>query len=130
MDTMRHVPQSHSPSNPSTSHSPLETNPTPLSLKDDTQSQSEQNSKEEQDSPLGLAKWSTFPSSLNMLTSSTPAIWVTFNFLSAAWSFRSSPWEEAWDFLTTLRRGVPFPPICEIASAASDSELSSVARRV
>lgn len=47
--------------------------------------------RKEKDAPLGEAKCNTFPSSLNMLTSSTPATEVTFSFLSAAWSFRSSP---------------------------------------
>jgi hypothetical protein len=63
------------------------------------------------DLPRGAAKCNTFPSSLNMLTSSTFPTAVTFNFLRAAWSFLSSPWEAAWDFLTTLRRGVPLPPV-------------------
>lgn len=58
-----------------------------------------------------------------MLTSSTPAIWVTFNFFNAAWSFRSSPWDDAWDFLTTLRRGVPFPPVLSNRAIIERSEI-------
>lgn len=60
------------------------------------------------DSPLGAAKWMTFPSSLNMLTSSMAWMGWTFIFFRVVWSFLSSAPEDLWTFLT-LRRGVPFP---------------------
>jgi hypothetical protein len=58
--------------------------------------------------PLGAAKWMTFPSSLNMLTSSMAWMGWTFSFLSAVWSFLSSVPALLCTFLTFLR-GVPFP---------------------
>ena len=61
-------------------------------------------------SPLGALKCNTFPSSLNMLTSSTPVIGCTFNFFSAPWSFLSSCVFEGFDLRTIFRRTVPFPP--------------------
>lgn len=64
-----------------------------------------------EDIPLGAAKWMTFPSSLNMFTSSMAWMGWTFIFLRAVWSFLSSTPEEA-DFegaFFILRRGVPLP---------------------
>ena len=58
--------------------------------------------------PLGAPKWMTFPSSLNMLTSSMAWMGWTFIFFRVAWSFLSSAPEDLWTFLT-LRRGVPLP---------------------
>lgn len=50
----------------------------------------------------------TFPSSLNMLTSSMAWMGWTFIFLSVVWSFLSSVVEVLWTRLV-LRRGVPLP---------------------
>ena len=89
-------------------------------------------------SPFGAVKCTTFPSSWNMLTSSTPAIGWTLSFFKAyeaeaheggpsarggdrepgepfgrgltPWSFLSSPCAPARGLTTTLRRGVPLPP--------------------
>lgn len=58
----------------------------------------------------------TFPSSLNILTSSIAWIGCTFIFLSVVWSFLSSVPDDLWTFLT-FRRGVPFPlHICQTNS--------------
>lgn len=63
------------------------------------------------DSPLARGKWMTFPSSLNMLTSSTPVTGWTLSFFNAVWSFLSSPpTADPFGLRTPLRRGVPFPP--------------------
>jgi len=62
------------------------------------------------DPPFGALKCNTFPSSLNMLTSSTPVIGCTFSFFSAPWSFLSSCAFAGFDLRTTFRRTVPFPP--------------------
>jgi hypothetical protein len=61
--------------------------------------------REEADTPFGEEKWRTRLSSLNMFTSSIPLMGWTGSFLSAAWSFLSSPVPAAFGFLTTLRRG-------------------------
>ena len=63
-----------------------------------------------EDLPLGALKCNTFPSSLNMFTSSTPVIGCTFSFFSAPWSFLSSCVLEGFDLRTIFRRTVPFPP--------------------
>jgi len=60
--------------------------------------------------PLGALKCSTFPSSLNMLTSSTPGMGWTLSFFKAPCSFLSSWAPDGLAFLTTFRRTVPFPP--------------------
>jgi hypothetical protein len=70
----------------------------------------EKRRKEKTFSPLGALKCNTFPSSLNMLTSSTPVIGCTFSFFSAPWSFLSSWVFEGFDLRTIFRRTVPFPP--------------------
>lgn len=62
----------------------------------------------EGDIPFGAAKWMTFPSALNMLTSSMAWIGWTFSFLSAPWSFLSST-PKFFGLDLTLRLGVPFP---------------------
>ncbi len=62
-------------------------------------------------SPLGALKCNTFPSSLNMLTSSTPVIGCTFSFFSAPCSFLSSCAFAGFDLRTIFRRTVPFPPV-------------------
>jgi hypothetical protein len=67
--------------------------------------------KAEENLPFGALKCNTFPSSLNMLTSSTPVIGCTFSFFSAPWSFLSSCAFAGFDLGTTFRRTVPFPPI-------------------
>ena len=71
--------------------------------------------------PFGAAKWITFPSSLNMLTSSIACIGCTFIFFNDVWSFLSSVPELLWTFFIFLR-GVPFP-LC------SGSYVSHGARR-
>jgi hypothetical protein len=58
--------------------------------------------------PFGAEKWMTFPSLLNMLTSSIAWMGWTLSFLSAVCSFLSSVPEFLWTFLTFLR-GVPLP---------------------
>lgn len=58
--------------------------------------------------PLGAAKWMTFPSSLNMFTSSMAWMGWTLSFLRDVWSFLSSVPEDLWTFFCFLR-GVPFP---------------------
>lgn len=58
--------------------------------------------------PLGAEKWITFPSSLNMLTSSMAWIGCTLSFLRDVCSFLSSVPEVLWTFFT-FRRGVPLP---------------------
>lgn len=58
--------------------------------------------------PFGAAKWMTFPSDLNMLTSSMAWIGWTFIFLRTVWSFFSST-PEFFGLDLTLRLGVPFP---------------------
>ena len=50
----------------------------------------------------------TFPSSLNMFTSSMAWMGWTLSFFSVVWSFLSSAPERAGALLT-LRRGVPLP---------------------
>ena len=62
----------------------------------------------EVDVPFGAAKWMTFPSSLNILTSSIAWIGWTFSFLSEVCSFLSSVPEVLCTFFT-FRRGVPLP---------------------
>ena len=58
--------------------------------------------------PFGAAKWITFPSSLNMFTSSMAWMGWTFSFLREVWSFLSSVPDVLWTFFT-FRRGVPLP---------------------
>ena len=58
--------------------------------------------------PFGAAKWMTFPSSLNMFTSSMAWMGWTFSFFREVWSFLSSVPEVLWTFFT-FRRGVPLP---------------------
>lgn len=58
--------------------------------------------------PFGAEKWITFPSVLNMLTSSMAWMGWTLSFLSAPWSFLSSVPALLCTFLTFLR-GVPLP---------------------
>lgn len=60
--------------------------------------------------PFGAAKWMTFPSLLNMLTSSMAWMGWTLSFLRACWSFLSSV-ADRWGARFIFRRGVPFPPI-------------------
>jgi hypothetical protein len=63
------------------------------------------------DIPFGAAKWMTFPSSLNMLTSSIAWMGWTLSFFSEVCSFLSSVPDDLWTFLV-LRRGVPLPLQC------------------
>ena len=63
--------------------------------------------------PFGAAKWMTFPSDLNMLTSSMAWIGWTFIFLRTVWSFFSST-PEFFGLDLTLRLGVPFPLYAQI----------------
>lgn len=65
---------------------------------------------EQRSSPFGAVKWSTLPSSLNILTSSTPGIGWTLSFFSAPWSFLSSWAPEGLVFRTIFLRTVPLPP--------------------
>jgi hypothetical protein len=64
--------------------------------------------------PFGAPKCTTFPSSLNILTSSTPCRFCVPNFLSAAVNFLSSFGGTGCVFCIVLL-GVPFPPIRCIA---------------
>jgi hypothetical protein len=61
----------------------------------------------------------TFPSLLNMLTSSMAWMGWTLSFFSAVWSFLSSVPAALWTFLTFLR-GVPLPLYIELASTSSN----------
>ncbi len=61
--------------------------------------------------PLGAAKWMTFPSSLNMFTSSIAWMGCTLSFLSEVCSFLSSVPDDLWTFFFT-RLGVPLPLPC------------------
>lgn len=70
------------------------------------------------DVPFGAEKWMTFPSLLNMLTSSMAWMGWTLSFFSAVWSFLSSVPAALWTFLTFLR-GVPLPLYIELASNSS-----------
>ncbi len=81
------------------------------------------------DSPFGAVKCRTLPSSLNMLTSSTPVIGCTFSFLSAPCSFLSSCEFAGFDLRTTFRRTVPFPPAHGGALASVVRPQSTVAER-
>jgi hypothetical protein len=70
--------------------------------------------------PLGAEKWMTFPSLLNMLTSSMAWMGCTLSFLRAPWSFLSSVPELLWTFLTFLR-GVPLPLCTNISCVHRDA---------
>lgn len=61
-----------------------------------------------EDVPLGAAKWITFPSSLNIFTSSIAWIGCTLSFLSEVCSFLSSVPDVLCTFFCFLR-GVPLP---------------------
>ena len=63
---------------------------------------------EKHDVPFGAEKCITFPSSLNILTSSIAWIGWTFSFLREVCSFLSSVPEVLCTFFT-FRRGVPLP---------------------
>jgi hypothetical protein len=56
----------------------------------------------------------TFPSLLNMLTSSMAWMGCTLSFFSAVWSFLSSVPALLWTFLI-FRRGVPLPLHIQLA---------------
>lgn len=68
----------------------------------------------------------TFPSSLNMLTSSMAWMGWTFIFLSVVWSFLSSVVEVLWTRLV-LRRGVPLP-LFKLVSSLSGRWVSVMKR--
>lgn len=74
--------------------------------------------------PLGAAKWITFPSSLNMFTSSIAWIGWTLSFLREVCSFLSSVPDVLWTFFCFLR-GVPLPLWTEFSSSAH-SRMSSL----
>ena len=61
-----------------------------------------------EDVPLGAAKWITFPSSLNIFTSSIAWMGCTLSFLSDVCSFLSSVPDVLCTFFCFLR-GVPLP---------------------
>lgn len=66
----------------------------------------------------------TFPSSLNMLTSSIAWMGCTFSFFSDVWSFLSSVPELLWTFFIFLR-GVPLPLLYDRISVTSSPHTSS-----